>query len=210
MPPAPTSKLLSCTPAQKLPPQEKSATPLTSKAALNGPATPDLDLVLSRAARYVEEYEAELGNLIGEETYVQSPADRKKQRTESDFAILQVGKEWVGMRDVRCLDGVAVQHKAADFQKILNDSPAAVLKTLDNISHESARYNIGPVQRTTNLPTFALRILRQHNLRRFDFQKTGETIIGGIRTWAVSFQELQTSTLVGKRPRSRTVNGPRQ
>ncbi len=189
---------------------ESMAMPLSMKMALDPQAAPDLKQVLARAAHYVEEYEMQLGNLIAEEIYVQNAAPvkatkigtmipggvGKQQRTESDFAILHVGQDWIGVREVHCVDGVPVQRQAENFQKIVDDSSIAVMKTVESILHESARYNIGLIQRNTNLPTFALRILRMSNTPRFEFKKTGEMSIGGIHTWAVSFRELQGPTLI--------------
>ena len=166
--------------------------------------------MLTRASHYVADYEAQLGNLIGEEVYVQTPEAQKKLRTQSDFAILQVGKEWVGMRDVRCVDGTAVERKGADFQTILSDSPAAILKALDDISAESSRYNIGPVQRTTNLPTFALRVLRQHNAPHFEFKKTGENNDRRCPNMGREFSGGSDNRACWECPRTGTGDGPRQ
>jgi len=180
---------------------------LTKPAAAS--QSPDLDTVLSHAIHYVADYEAQLGNLIGEEDYIQNAAwagasgrysgatsQKKQRRLESDFLILQVGKEWIGVRNVNKLDGFSVKRKVEDLQEIFDDSPAAVLKTLESIALESAKYNIGDVVRNTNLPTFALQVLRPHNLPRFRFEKAGEPKIGGVRTWAVNYQEIQSPSLI--------------
>ena len=61
----------------------------------------DLDTVVEQAVEYVAQYEAELGDLIGAEEYVQNAAwrdarygqitERRRRRTSSDFLIIQVG-----------------------------------------------------------------------------------------------------------------------
>ncbi len=206
-----------CTPEQSEQPEPQERTAMTP----DRPASPDLALVLSRSSRYVEQYESQLGNLIGEEIYAQDQVasrippfvspfapngnrnggpdlynQSKYLQTEADFAILHVGPDWIGVREVKCLDGVAVQNKGGNFQKILSDLPHVAQKTIDNISRESALYNVGDVYRTTSLPTFALRILRKGNTRRFEFKRSGETLVGGIRTWAVGFHVVLGPSIV--------------
>ncbi len=168
----------------------------------------DLKTVLSRAKQYVEEYEAKLGNVTSEEIYVQRanwskafltmmPTPRnKQQRTESHFTIMQVGKEWIGVREVNCLDGIAVEHKGPDLLKALDGSPETFLKAIDDINLKSASYNIGDIERTTNLPTFALRIMREGNFERFEFKKSGEANVGRSRTWAVGFREVKGPSMI--------------
>ncbi len=190
-------------------PQERTAAPLTVKTKPNQ-AQPDLKQVLSRAARYVEEYEGQLGNLISQEVYVQdvlparpgqfvtmSPGARSQhQRTESDFAILQVGQDWLGLREVHCVDGLAVERQGEAFDKVLGDSPAEQTIAIDNILRGNAQYNIGPIYRNANLPTFVLRIMHPDNVPRFEFKEAGETTVGGIRTLAVDYQEVQGPSLI--------------
>src|SRR5689334_2810927 len=74
-------------------------------------SSPELLSVLQRATEYVTQYEAELGNLIGSEDYIQnavwlaptvrgSPmvAKRAQRRLSSDFLMIQVGPEWAALR----------------------------------------------------------------------------------------------------------------
>jgi len=68
--------------------------------------SPELISVLQRATEYVTQYEAELGNLIGSEEYVQNAvwvapttrggttgAKRMQRLISSDFLMIQVGTE---------------------------------------------------------------------------------------------------------------------
>src|SRR5690242_6810916 len=77
----------------------------------------EIETVLSRATDYVQQYEAELGNLIGSEEYVQSSvwldnstpprvAKRTQRRTSGDFLIIQVAEEWAALRKVNRVDGI--------------------------------------------------------------------------------------------------------
>ena len=192
---------------------EASASRVARAVTTDVQAAIDLDEVLSRARTYVRDYEAQLGNLIGEEVYVQNetpimaehlgtmfPAGKASQRlTESDFIILRVGSDWVGVRNVRCADGRMVPHQTPAIEKILDDSPAATLQKIDNLQRENAIYNIGVIERNTNLPTTALEILRPDHFRRFEFNKTEETNFGGIRVWGIGYRETRGPAMIRDR-----------
>src|SRR5262245_10214515 len=103
--------------------------------------TPDLDTVIARASNYVSQYEAELGNLIGTEEYVQTSvwldnsnpprvAKRMPRRTSSDFLIIQVGTEWTALRKVTRVDGVRVKEGPPAFEDAFDDSPEANARRL--------------------------------------------------------------------------------
>src|SRR5262249_51800770 len=120
---------------------------------------PDLVAVLERATDYVKNYEEALGNLIATEEYVQNArwrnvgarfstvAQKQQRRTSSDFLILQVGREWEGLRKVNRLDGVKLKDKAPSFEDAFDDSPKTNSKRLKDMVEESTRYNIGDVLR---------------------------------------------------------------
>jgi hypothetical protein len=145
--------------------------------------------------------------MIGEEVYVQSPlkpnraltmspAAQMIHRTDSDFAIVRLGTHSIGVREVHCFDGNAVKHESGDLQNALEASVDASRNNIENILRENAKYNIGLIQRNTNLPTFALQILLPENIARFEFHKTGESSIAGIRTWSLAFRETRGPTLI--------------
>jgi hypothetical protein len=167
----------------------------------------DLDSVLGRAGEYVSQYEAELGNLIGTEEYVQSAtwmdngtppriARRMQRRTVSDFLIIQVGSEWTALRKVTRLDGNRVKEKIPSFEETFDDSPAMNSKRLEELTKESTEYNFGDVRRDINLPTFALKILRKTEVSRFAFEHDGSTKVGGVQTWRIRFRETRGPSLV--------------
>jgi hypothetical protein len=174
-------------------------------------SSPDLDTVLHRASDYVTRYEAELGNLIGTEEYVQNVAykgvgarygmitKREQRRMSSDFLIIQVGKEWSALRKANRVDGSAVK-ETESFETAFDDSPASNRKRLDQMKLDSTRYNIGGILREINLPTFALAVLRKSEVDRFSFEKAGIDKIDGTPAWAVRFREMKGWTLVHGQP----------
>jgi hypothetical protein len=170
-----------------------------------GQAT-ELTAVLNRAAEYVARYEdSELGNLLVAETYLQtavtynyqgrgaSRTDRR--RTQSDFLMLAIDQDHVGLRMVNTVDGEAVDKKQKNFETVLGDSSLGVRERISAVNLESSRYNIGAVNREINVPTFALKVMRKKEAVRFSFTKRGEKKVNGVNTWEIKFQEQRAPTL---------------
>jgi hypothetical protein len=169
-------------------------------------APDDLAGVLARAAQYVAEYEEnQLGNLLAAEDYVQdvelrgsqrfaSGLRRQQRRTLSDFLILQVGRERVALRRVTRLDGKTVNENQQNFFE-LDNSPEGLRRQVAAISKESTQYNIGPILRQINVPTFALAVVRAAESKRFAFVKEDTRKIDGVETWEVRFKEQRSPTL---------------
>ncbi len=171
--------------------------------------SPELISVLQRATEYVTQYEAELGNLIGREEYVQNAVwlaptarsgpmvtKRAQRRLSSDFLMIQVGREWAALRKVNRADGAKVKETEPAFEDSFGDSPEANRKSLEAMKAESTRYNIGDIIREINLPTLALKVLLHSEVSRFAFERVGTSKIQGIQTWAVRFREQTSPTLV--------------
>ena len=165
--------------------------------------------VLQRATEYVTQYEAELGNLIGSEEYVQNAAwlgntgfgyprigKRSQRRLSSDFLIIQVGPEWAALRKVNRIDGVKVNETEPALEDAFDNSPEGNSTRLLVMKAESTGYNLGDIIREINLPTFALKVLHKSDVSRFAFERTGSSKIEGIQTWAIRFREQTGPTLV--------------
>jgi hypothetical protein len=179
-------------------------------AALSQPqSSPDLNSVVQRATEYVTQYEAELGNLIGSEEYIQNAvwlapttrgattvAKRMQRRVSSDFLMIQVIPEWAALRKVNRVDGLTVKEAEPAFEDAFDNSPEANQKRLLAMKAESTAYNIGDIIRDINVPTVALKVLRESEVSRFAFERLGSRKIEGVQTWAVHFREKAAPTLV--------------
>jgi len=163
--------------------------------------------ILKRATEYVTKYEAELGNLIASEEYLQNVAwlvrgargpmvgRRQQRRTSSDFLMIQIGPEWTGLRKVNSLDGFKVKDEET-FEEAFDDSPAGNSKRLKGLIEESARHNIGDILRQINVPTFALSVMRKGYVEGFTFERAGDDKINGTQTLAFRFREVSLPTMV--------------
>jgi len=199
-------------------------TPGLAVICLAGLATqpPELDAVLTRAGDYVESYERTLGMVIAREVYIQRvpvaasatmPAapgvagnfrtgykiEEHERRLVSDYMMVRLpseGDQWVGFRAVIEVDGHPVRDRLDRLQELLAGSPEAAVERWRKLSQESARYNIGNVNRNTNVPTFALLIVRRDYRDRFEFQWSGTERVEDLDVRVIAFQERATPALI--------------
>ena len=179
--------------------------------------TPSLDDLLSRAGQYVARYAEVFSNVVAEEEYAQelvwtgrlvvmSPAGpmagvpqsvstppRPRRRLKSDLVLVKVGPplEWRPYRDVFEVDGKAVRDRNERLVKLFIESTASPEAQALRIAQESARFNLGSVQRTLNAPGLALAFLQPAIQSRFQFTlgKRDDD------AWIVSFAERARPTL---------------
>lgn len=166
--------------------------------------TPALDDVLARAGQYVSEYGRQMTFVVCTENYsqwVENPGvpHYQIQTLVSDFAIVRIQDDWLGFRDVRQVDGKTVSDQQDRLQKLFLESPGTALHDAREIADESARYNIGAIQRNFNTPTMALFFLQGSTQARFKFRKTGEDTVSGVSVWKVRFDEHQRPTIIRTR-----------
>ncbi len=176
---------------------------------------PELEIVLSRASAYVESYEQALGMMIAREEYRQRiPAivdwirkiyysDEQERHLLSDYMMVRLpseeGDQWAGFRAVIEVDGRPVRDRLERLQTIIEGSMEETLELWQRLAAESARYNIGGVTRTTNVPTFALLILREENRDRFEFERIDDDRVEGLDVWVIAYEERATPTLITNR-----------
>jgi hypothetical protein len=119
------------------------------------------------------------------------------QRLRSSFLFVQLtdGPGWIGFRQVLEVNGKRVGQDRQGGTRL--DVPGE--STLDRwrrLSEESARYNIGSIRRTLNVPTFALLVLHPANLPRFAFTPAQGDGAKGSPTCGVDFQETDSPTII--------------
>jgi hypothetical protein len=180
---------------------------------------PDLRTVMIRAGSYVEQYQRDFSLLLADERYLQEvtkpgkgpPGDpgqapgaagtRPERRVlVSEFALVRVqdaGRPlWLAFRDVVEADGRAVRDREERLRRLFMTPPANALAQARAIAFESARYNIGDIVRTVNVPTLALEFLETSAQKRSRFRASGEDTVDGVRAWIVSFEERARPALI--------------
>lgn len=159
-----------------------------------------LGQLLAAVARYVESYEPQLSTMVAEEDYhqeIRRRRDGEEQRTVSDFLFLKLpgAVNWVGFRDVYSVDGEPLREPQDRFREILQGG-GDVAKQAAELAAESARFNIGSVVRSINVPTLVLGWLASEPQRRFEFELEGHKTVAGVRCRVVAFRERETPTLI--------------
>jgi hypothetical protein len=181
-----------------------------------GAAGPRLKDVLARVERYLTSYEAQLATLVAEEHYEQwivdgpTGAESSRRALTSDFGFLRLPgrSEWLGLRDTFIVDGRQVPERQGRLDRLLAEGPAGQPDLARRIVDENARYNLGIVARTINVPMLALDLLGPRNLWRVSARKRGEEDIDGRKAWTIAFEEHERPTLVRTpRGQSRPAHG---
>jgi hypothetical protein len=97
-----------------------------------------------------------------------------------------------------------VRDREERLQRLFRTGPVNAPAQAQAIAFESARYNIGDMVRTVNVPTLALEFLEPAAQARSRFRKTAEETVGGTLAWVVSFEERARPTRI-RTPRGQDV-----
>ena len=212
-----------------------AAHPLAAPSDANEPASrltvaqdlrPSLDEVLNRAASYVERFRQQLSEIVSEETYRQSivrtPQSPGAVQTElsrtlrSDLLLVKPAnaERYVEFRDVFEVDNEPVRDRRDRVSALWRTGSTESSARLGAILDESARYNIGGIQRNINTPLMALLILDAAHRKRFAFKhvdprrpvfgtghQANDSGVFRVSTemWSIEFEERRGNTII-KRP----------
>ena len=118
---------------------------------------------------------------------------------------------YVEFRDVFEVDGKPVRDRQERLTALLLEgSPSSARPRIQRIIDESARYNIGTIERNVNTPTLPLLFLEPDNQPRFRFKRVPDQAPAITRTpretsanftiatevWVVEYEEVQRKTLI--------------
>ena len=164
---------------------------------------PEIATVVARAAEYINGYFREFRNVVAEEDYIQIvPSARPPETREmkSDFLLVTTadGSTWVPFRDVFEVDGRAIRDREDRLRKLFLESPpGTAYEAMARVQDEGSRYNMVSLGKTDiNVPTFALTILLERNIKSFVFRRGREDTVEGLRLLRVDFEETARPTLV--------------
>src|SRR5215470_6262452 len=149
--------------------------------------TPEIDAILDRAGDYVATYEKTFVGVVAEETYrqqvqggrgrndargfpVETPGQRRDLKSDVLLVRAPAGDRWIQFRDVFEVDGKPVRDREERLSKLFLQPSADARRQEEDIATASARYNIGGVNRTVNMPVLALTILEPANRPWFTFR----------------------------------------
>jgi hypothetical protein len=156
----------------------------------------DLDELIDRASDYVATYENNFVGVVAEETYrqtvrggrtgtdlrgfpIEAPSQRRDLKSDVLLVRAPAGDRWIQFRDVFEVDGKAVRDRDERLMKLFLQPSADRQRQEEDIAAASARYNIGAVNRTVNMPVLALDVLQPRNRAWFAFhlaKRNGTTV----------------------------------
>ena len=182
---------------------------------------PSLTEVLARAGRYVTDFREQLSGIVAEEVYEQRSRTppmytsfrgwenrEERRKLRSDFLLVRPEGQshYYEFRDVFEVDGRQVRDREERLTKLFLDRSASAAKQIRDIAMDSARYNIGNVERTLNTPTLALLILHPIYQPRFRFARVAaespmlplskENLPDPTEVWVVEFEEMWPDTVI--------------
>jgi hypothetical protein len=188
--------------------------------------------VLRSASEYVAEFHRQLSGIVAEERYVQQvvpeapdrsaaqpPPTRRELRADLLLMVPAGGSSWVQFRDVFEVDGIPVRDRAERLTELLRERPATAAQA-NRIREESARYNLGNVLRTINVPLLPLQVLMPAHRARFKFERvepdaprtqpvarvpSSPHFKVSAEVWVISFRETKGRTLIREIVRNRDV-----
>lgn len=166
---------------------------------------------------YVERFQRELPSIVAEEHYVQvvtsanaasvdavesgrPEAFRSGKRVlRSDVLMVTAPGTmgWVLFRDVFEVDGQRIRDRADRLLSLLQSPDADAIAQARRLAAESARYNLGRVQRTTNLPDAVFQYLKAASASRMTFDAPrASAAVDGAATVVIRFRETGRPTIV--------------
>jgi hypothetical protein len=154
--------------------------------------------VMRSGGAYVDEYGDKASIVVCTERYEQhaqaSAAGIESRTLVSDFALVYADAihGWLGFRDVLEVDGRPVADREDRLARVLMGAEGR-FDEARRLSGESARYNVGNVQRNFNVPTAALFFFLSENHDLFKF--AARRVLGD-GTWEVAFKETGRPTFI--------------
>jgi hypothetical protein len=182
---------------------------------------PDITVVRDRVAQYVQHFANRFSNVVTEERYVQEVSGRvtpgrftaagQRRDLKADFLLVQAedSSAWMPFRDVFEVDGVLVRNRNERLTTLFLDKPwNSAIEQLTGIAAESARYNLGPVTRTTNHPVLGLAILQAQHLPQFSCTLEQPDADSGAAVWIIGCTEIGRPTFLrGEKDRDLPLRG---
>lgn len=169
--------------------------------------------VTDRLAAYAEQFGREFQGVVATEHYVQvirpwtgappsradvSPRDTLARRTLLSDLLLVFDADgpWHLHRDVHTVDGTPVHDRERRLRLLFVEPGLTTRERLRRMTAESARYNLGDITRTLNIPTFPLIVVHPAHRDRFRLRVRGVRQEDGLTVREVTFDETQRPTLV--------------
>jgi len=175
-------------------------------ASAAGAQSSALDVLLERMGAYLQDYEARAFELVADEQYEQWIRRRPgygqetvgRRKLESTYFLVRLpnGQAWWGFRDVGRVDGRAVAREGRTLTELLSERTIDAVEEALAITRTNAKYNIGGVYRTINVPVQTLEFFSYRFQKRFDFHEAGRERVKGQEAVVLGFRERSAPTVI--------------
>jgi hypothetical protein len=179
---------------------------LVCTAGVGAAQPPPVDVLVDRLGAYLLDYETKVFELAAEEEYDQwikrrsgyGGATVQKRKLRSTYFLVRLpdGQAWYGFRDVASVDGRAVSAPARPMAQLLGERTMNAYDEALALTRANAKYNIGDVYRTINIPLQTLELLHPQHRTRFQFGVDGRERVRGQDTAVISFTERTAPSLI--------------
>ena len=166
-----------------------------------------------RVSAYAERFGREFEGVVAAEHYVQvirpwtgepparpdvSPREALARRAlHSDLLLVfDADGPWHLHRDVIGVDGTPVGDRMRRLHSLFLDPGVTTRERLGRMTAESARYNLGDITRTLNIPTFPLIVVHPAHRDRFRLRVRGSRRQDGTIIRELTFDETRRPTVV--------------
>ena len=200
------SKMTSTNPAAALAAVTLVAVTALATALTASQAAPDL---LARAQAFATQYQRDAPSLVAEERYLQNitysrsdtrgtswsgnpapPATESREMTSELVMVRVAGASgWVSLRDVLTVDRRRIRDREERLLNLLRSPDPSAFAQASKLAEESARFNLGRVRRTMNVPDIALEYLQPQHAGRIAFEAPRKDSIDGVPVVAFRFRE---------------------
>jgi len=180
-----------------------------SASALAGAAQPGPGL-LERVQAFAERFQREAPSLVVEEhylqnvTYTRGTPEHREMTSELVMVRLPGSARWVMLRDVLVVDKRRLHDREERLLKLLQSPQADAFAQASELARESARFNLGRLTRTINVPDVAIEYLQPQHTGRMEFDGPRSETIDGAAVAMFRFREVRGPSIV-RNPRGADV-----
>lgn len=172
-----------------------------SASVLAGAAQPAPD-VLERVQAFAERYQREAPSLVAEERYLQNVTytrgrpQHREMTSELVMVRLPGSAGWVTLRDVLVVDKRRLPDREERLLKLLQSPQADAFARASELARESARFNLGRLVRTINVPDVAIEYLLPQHTVRMQVDAPRSATIDGAAVAMFRFREVRGPSIV--------------
>ena len=177
---------------------------------------PPLAVILARVGDYVVRFQQQISGMVAEEHYVQNSDKSERpfvthRELKSDLLLVKSEGEtngYVQFRDVYEVDGDPVRDRDDRLAKLFMNPSESGKKQASQIMNESARYNIGTIERNINTPMLVLILFDPTYQHRFKYSVSTEhkgtprglpkspAFTLAADAWEIDYDEIATPTVI--------------